>query len=268
MQRVHGKARVGFAETAGVTRLADLFQSGSAKIRLPKVYGEPATAVLINTAGGLTGGDRLECDIAAGENTHAIVTTQAAERAYRNLGSDAEVHNRLWLGDGAVLEWLPQETIFFDRSGIRRHIDAELTGSARLLLVESIVLGRTAMGESIEHIRFRDRWRVRRDGKLVFADDIRLSGHPDTFFGGRGTGAGARAMATVLDCCLDAEDRLQNVRDCLQTFPEATVRSAASAWDGKLLVRFVADDGQALKTALMAYLETYRSAGLPRVWRL
>lgn len=268
MQRVHGVARVGFSQVSGQTRLSDLYQKGSAKIRLPRVYGEPATAVLINTAGGLTGGDRIDCEAIAGEDTHAIVTTQAAERAYRSLGSRAEVRNRLTVQNGARLDWLPQETILFDHSGIGRCTDAQLSGNARLLLVETIVLGRAAMGETVDRMNFRDRWRIRRDGKLVFADDVRLDGSPQDVFSGPGTGAGSRALATFLDCCPQAEDRLAKARSALGNSAHPAVRAAASAWDGKLVARFVADDAMALKTVLMAFLESYRSADLPRVWRL
>jgi urease accessory protein len=266
MQRVRGAARIGFADSSGRTRLQDLFQSGSAKVRLPKVYDEPATAVLINTAGGLTGGDRLDYDVAIGANAHAIVTTQTAERAYRSLGSSAEVTSHMSVGTDASLEWLPQETILFDNSSICRKITADLTGSARLLILESLVLGRAAMGERLEKVFFTDSWRIRRDGRLVFADDVRLSGSPADFFKGPGTGNGALAMATLLDCGPDAEDRLDMARTCLESLPQPSVQAAASAWNGHLIVRFLAGDGRALRLSLTAFLETYRSARLPRVW--
>lgn len=266
MQRVRGAARIGFASGSGQTRLQDLYQSGSAKVRLPKVYDTPATAVLINTAGGLTGGDCLDYDVSIGAGAHAIVTTQTAERAYRSLGSCAKVSSFLSVGPGGVLEWLPQEAILFNNSSINRRISADLSGDARLLVLESLVLGRTAMGEHLENVFFKDSWRIRRDGKLVFADDVRLDGNPDDFFNGPATGNGFRAMATLLDCSPDAGDRLDMARACLETLPQPCATAAASAWNGHLITRFLAVDGQALRLSLMAFLETYRSAGLPRVW--
>ena len=266
MQRVRGTARVAFANTAGQTRLKDLFQSGSAKVRLPKVYDEPATAVLINTAGGLTGGDRMDYDIAIGADAHAIVTTQTAERAYRSLGTSAEVTGQLSVDAKATLEWLPQETILFENSSVSRRISADLTGSARLLILESVVLGRAAMGEQLTRVFFKDSWRIRRDGKLVFADDLRLNGDPSDFFSGPATGQGAKAMATLLDCAPDAEDRLDYARSCLESAPSGSLQAAASAWNGHLILRFVATDSRSLRLSFMAFLETYRSARLPRVW--
>ncbi|ADZ68546.1 urease accessory protein UreD [Polymorphum gilvum] len=263
LQRMRGDARVAFTLRSGITVLADLYQSGSAKIRLPKVYAGPPVAVLINTAGGITGGDRLTCEARVGAGAHAIVTAQAAERAYRSAGGTGMVTTNLHAQDGATLEWLPQETILFDASALSRRLDADLSGSARLLAVESVILGRTAMGETLSRLAFRDRWRIRRDGRLVFADDIRLDGDPTTLLSGPATAAGARAFATVLDCAPDAPERLALARDAL---PRFSGRAAASAWNGVLLARFVGPDARDLRSALAAFLETYRAAALPRVW--
>ncbi|MEP3431643.1 MAG: urease accessory protein UreD [Roseibium sp.] len=266
MQRVRGIGRVRFAVSGGKTRLADLYQSGSAKIRLPKVYNEPTTAVLINSAGGLTGGDQLDYDVGVETGAHAIVTSQAAERAYRSLGTSAKVTAKLSVADGGTLEWLPQETILFDRSNVTRSIQANLTGTARLMILESVLLGRAAMGEQVRNVTFKDTWRIRRDDKLVFADDLRFDGDPNDFLHGNATGCAALAVATLADCTPDAEDRLENARSILDALPASSVRCAASAWNGLLTARFVAKDSRDLRSALMAFLKSYRSADLPRVW--
>lgn len=266
MQRVDGVARVRFALSRGETRLADLYQSGSAKIRLPKVYDTPRTAVLINTAGGLTGGDRLALDVAVDDGAHAIVTSQTAERAYRSSGGSAKVTGHFTVGADATLEWLPQETILFEASSLARRIDAELGANARLLMLESIVLGRKAMGERIGTVFFRDSWRVRRGGKLVFADDIRFDGDPARFLKGGATGGRALAVATLADCVPDAEDRLAHARSLLENLPAETTRGAASSWNGMLVARFVSSDSRDLRNALISFLTRYRSADLPRVW--
>jgi urease accessory protein len=266
MQRANGVGRIRFDVSDGRTRLSDLYQSGSMKIRLPKVYGQPVTAVLINTSGGLTGGDAFAFDVAAGDRSHAIVTSQTAERAYRSTGGSAKVTGRFSAGDGATLEWLPQETILFEKSNLSRSIEADLGTDSRLLMLESAVLGRKAMGETIRDIRFRDCWRIRRNGKLVFADDIRLEGHPDTFFKGPATGEGGRAFATLVDCATDAEDRLPLARRLLDDRPPSETRAAASAWNGVLAARFVSADSHDLRKTLMTFLTGYRSAELPRVW--
>ncbi|MEL7524722.1 MAG: urease accessory protein UreD [Pseudomonadota bacterium] len=266
LQRVAGTARIRFAKVEGRSRLADLYQKGSAKIRLPRVYDATATAVLINTAGGLTGGDVLSYDVAIDEDAHAIVTTQTAERAYRSNSGLAKVTGALKVAAGATLEWLPQETILFNRSGLTRALTAELAADARLMLLETIVTGRTAMGETVSRVSFRDRWRIRRDDKLVFADDIRYDGDPADFLSGPATARGGHVVATFVDCAIDAEERLTFARSCLEKMPAASTHAAASAWNGLLTVRFVSNDSRDLRNALMSFLTGYRSADLPRVW--
>jgi len=266
LQRVNAEARIRFKQETGTTRLADLFQRGAAKVRFPKVYDAPPTAVLINTAGGLTGGDRLSFSVTSAARTHAIVTSQTAERAYWSKDGSAEVAGRFDLESGAFVEWLPQETILFDRSSLKRRLSADLKDGARLMMIESVVLGRKAMGETVRSVLFRDSWRIRRNGRLAFADDIRLEGDPMDCLAGRATAGGGLAVATLLDCAEDAEDRLSGARALLEENTPDAVQAAVSAWNGVLVTRFVAADGQVLRKTLTRFLTGYRGAELPRVW--
>ncbi|MEH0070784.1 urease accessory protein UreD [Pannonibacter sp. Pt2-lr] len=167
MQRARGTARVSFAQRDGKTCLDGLYQSGSAKIRLPKVYDGLPLAVLLNTSGGITGGDRLNYTGHLAAGTRAILTSQTAERAYRSSGGTGEVLNSLSAEDGAHLEWLPQELILFEASALSRKMDVRLEGSARFTGLEMVVLGRKAMGESVKTLSFRDQWRIWRNGRLT-----------------------------------------------------------------------------------------------------
>jgi len=268
LQRTRGHARVGFWHKDGRTRLKDLYQSGSAKLRLPRIYSGAPTGVLINTAGGLTGGDRMTYEVESGENTHAIVTTQTAERAYRSPAGTADISTVLTGQAASHLEWLPQETILFDHSALNRQLTANLTGSARLLCLEAVVIGRPAMGETVEQIHFKDKWRIRREGKLIYADDIRLTGHPARILNGPATADGHTAFASFIDCDPNAEDRLDLARSVIQTARETVgIAAGCSAWNGVLSARFVARDGQALRAGLTSFLTGYRECGLPRVWQ-
>jgi len=177
-QRVDASGAVSFKmDTAsGITRLDRLYQRGSAKIRFPKNHRTSADAVLINTAGGMTGGDRLDWNIQAGPKSQVVVTTQACERAYRSSGGVAHIHTNLQVGKNATIHWLPQETILFEASALHRHLEVELADGACLIAMEATLLGRHAMGEILKQCEFVDRWRVRRNGKLIFADDINLRG--------------------------------------------------------------------------------------------
>lgn len=268
LERARGRAEVGFKSRDGLTVLDRLFQEGQAKIRLPKSHGgDPATAVLINTAGGIAGGDHIAYAARFGAGTRAVVTSQAAERVYRSSqtdgGLDGVIETRLEIGAGARAEWLPQETILFDRARLSRSLEVEMAADASLLAVESIVFGRTAMGEEVESCRLVDRWRVRRGGRLVFADALRLDGAAREILAGSATGAGARATATVLWIDAGLEARIDAVRAVLAT---ASGEAGASVFDGMLIARLAAADPTALRADLVRLLLHIREAELPRVW--
>ncbi len=268
LERARGRAEVDFRFADGATRLERLYQEGQAKIRLPKPYGEePPTAVLINTAGGIAGGDHIAYAARFGAGTRAVVTSQAAERVYRSSqtdgGRDGVIETRLEIDAGARAEWLPQETILFDRARLSRSLDIEMAADASLLAVESIVFGRTAMGEEVESCRLADRWRVRRGGRLVFADALRLDGAAREILAGSATGAGARAVATVLWIDAGVEARVDDVRAVLAT---ASGEAGASAFDGMLVARLAAADPTRLRADLVRLLLHIREAELPRVW--
>lgn len=265
LQRADGAGRIAVrAEAPGGTRLMRLYQEGCAKIRLPRdAAARSLEAVLINTAGGLTGGDRLCWRAEVGPQAALTLTTQACEKVYRSAGGQAETVTELTVGAGGRLDWLPQETILFDGGAFARRLEVDLALGARLLAMEAAVLGRTAMGERVRQGALRDRWRVRRDGKLVFADDLRLSGRVSTVARRAPALAGGCAFASVLLVAEDAEGRVAAVREAIGA------AGGASGFDGKLFVRIAAADGLALRRALIPALEVLRNGEpLPRVWRL
>jgi len=267
MQRVAAVGRLAVRRSAGRSRLARLYQEGAAKIRMPAVDADPFEAVLINTAGGLTGGDRLAWQVEVDDGAAATVTTQACEKVYRSAGGRAEVSCSLGVGRDACLAWLPQETIVYREAALARRFEVDLAPGARLLMAEATVFGRLAMGESVDRGMFRDRWRVRRDGRLVHAEEFAVG--PDiaaTLARSAATG-GATAMATVLLIDDDPGRHLDAVRAILGD------AGGASAWSvggsGKLLARLVAEDGYCLRRRLVPLLDLLNGkAGLPKTWSL
>lgn len=264
MQRAVGHAGVSFRSLDGTTRLERLFQDGCAKIRLPKTLGvDDPQAILINTAGGLTGGDRLATDVNLGANTAACVTTQACERVYRSTGPDATLNNHLRVSAGARLAWLPQETILFDGGRLSRRLDADLEGDAELVAVEAVLFGRMAMGETLRSGLLHDRWRVRRNGRLIFADDLRFEGDIAARMAPQAVMAGRRAMATVLFTGAAPERFLELARSIIGP------AGGASAWNGKFLARLVEETGLALRRRLEPLLTLLMGGrSLPKVWQL
>lgn len=272
LQRTAGLARLAIRHKDGGSRLERLYQEGAAKIRLPNVAkGAPPEAVLINTAGGLTGGDFYSVEVDIGEDARAVVTSQACEKIYRSTGEAAKVNNSLRLGKRALCAWLPQETILFDHARLERRLDVDMDADARLLAVEPIILGRTAMGESVRSGSLRDRWRIRREGRLVYADDFRLDGDVDALTGCAPLLAGNRAAATIVLVSDDAADHLAAVRAALGE----DERGGASAWDGRMIIRLLALSGQKLRAMMIPLIQMLLArlapdgniaAALPRVW--
>jgi urease accessory protein len=267
LQRAQGSVRL--SATCGPTgsRLGRLYQQGAAKARFPKSYNPTLEAVLINTSGGVTGGDRLDFTLHAEAGAHLVATSQAAEKIYRSLGRDGVVDVTLGLDVGAQLDWLPQETILFEGARLRRTLMVDMTPDARLLALEPVVFGRQAMGEDIKNTFLSDQWRVRRGGQLVFADALRIDEREGAVLRRRASLNGARALASLLYVAPDAEARLDEVRGLLAGLGD-DVEAGASAWDDLMTVRFLAADGAALRRALVAFLLPFRDAPLPRVWSL
>ena len=262
LQRSSGEAHVGWRRGATLPRLDRLYQAGSAKAFIHPGDTGPEV-VFLNTSGGLTGGDTLRygLDLAAG--CRATATTQTAERAYRSDASSARIEVRHRLGPGARLDWLPQETILFDRSALRRDTLIELDSDAACLMLEAVVLGRAAMGERVAEVRFDDRRRIMRDGRPVLVEPLRLT--TASLAAGRGVLQDARAFATLALVADGAEDALGPVRAVLD---EPGVAGGASGFDGKLIVRLMAGDGWPLRRQILRLLAVLRPGPLPRVWQM
>ena len=270
LPRAVGEVSVAFARRGDKTVLRDLYQRGSGKARFPKSFdGGPPEAVLINMAGGLTGGDCFQQTVDLDGGTHAVVTTQAAEKVYRasNGAKPARVSNTLTV-KAAALEWLPQETLFFDRSRFERRLDIDMSDDARLLACEAMLFGRTAMGETVDQAYIRDDIRVRRGGRLIFADGIRFDGPVQSILDRPAVADGGRALATVLYVGPDSEDLVDKAKDVIDPFRTAGKRAAASRIGDLIVARFVAADSQALRAMLNTYLSTLRRvAAVPKLWR-
>ena len=199
---------------------------------------------------------------AVGAEARATIASQAAERFYRALPGSAasSVRTRIAVAEGGAAEWLPQETILFDRCAVRRHLRVELAEDAWFLGVESLVFGRAAMGEVVERASLRDLIEVRRGGRLLLHDAIRLEGEVAATLQRSAIADGARAVATIVHVAPDAEAMLDAVR-------AASPQCGASAWDGMLIARMLAADGASLRAAVIAVLAVLREGRpLPRVW--
>jgi urease accessory protein len=263
LQRAVGELRVEVRARSGSSVLDGLRQSGCLKARFPRTDDARwLNIVTLNTSGGIVAGDVLDSAYTIAAGAHSTIAAQAAERFYRaSPGSaPARVSTRIEVGAGGSAEWLPQETILFDRCALRRHLRVELAADAWFLGVESLVFGRAAMGESLELASLRDLIEVRRNGRLLLHDAIKLDGAAADLLRHKAIADGARAVATVVHIAPDAESMLDRVR-------AAAPQCGVSAWNGMLLARVVAADGASLRTAVTEILHVVRDRRpLPRVW--
>lgn len=246
----------------GTMRRGMLAESGSLRVRFPSSDVEGLSAVFINTAGGVAGGDRFDVDISADVNSQLTVTTAAAEKIYRSHGSDALLSVSIRAGEGAHVAWLPQETILFDQARVRRQIDLDLAETASILFCEMVVFGRTAMGESLRRGKFLDCWRLRRGGRLLFAENVRLDGNLEELLSNRAVTNGRVAVGTILVVPGD-ESIAERIRDMSECFRGDV---GVSSWNGFAMVRFCAQDAAQLRADAITVLSNVSRSGLPRSW--
>jgi urease accessory protein len=261
MQRSHGAAHV----VMGPRGLVDLSQAGSAKAMLPRITAGLPEIAFLNTSGGLASGDRLRFAVDLRADTRALATTQTAERAYRATDAPARAQVALTVGDGGWLDWLPQETILYDNAKLERDTQVDLTGNAGCMLLEILVLGRLAMGETISHLHLRDRRIVRRDGRVIHHDALALDDAALPRLTDPAMLNGARVMASMAVIAPDAADLLPRARAVLD---ETGVTATASAMSGRLCLRLLSHDNWPLRRQVNRLLGALRPDPLPRIWQV
>jgi urease accessory protein len=246
----------------GLTRRNELHEEGSLRVRFPSPEQQGLSAVFVNTAGGIAGGDRFDIDICTRDSAHLTVTTAAAEKFYRSHGPQSQVNINLCAEANSRLAWLPQETILFDQARVSRSINIDLAESASFLLCEIVVFGRAAMGEIMSRGSFVDRWRMRIGGKLVFAETVRLDGDIASKFANRAIMKGGVAIGTALIAPGD-EAIVERIRESSDRFGGEV---SISAWNGFAIARFCAQDAAKLRADMMTVLGRASPSGLPRLW--
>lgn len=260
LQRSRGEADVAFRNN----NLDRLYQRGAAKALLPQSYCSSHEVVLVNTAGGITGGDKFDysCRVDASK---VVVTTQAAERAYCSSAEEkARMNVRLGAANGGVIHWLPQETILFDGCTFGRRIDVDLDQTSECLILESLVFGRHAMGEELRSCHFTDSWRIRQNDRLLHAEGLSLHDDVPGLLKAH-SAAGTAQMAATLVYVGPRLDQLQ--ADIVSVIPSLTSRVATSAFQGRLVLRLLAAETMAGKTDLRRILSSIRGQQVPRVWQ-
>jgi urease accessory protein len=264
MQRANGECRLVFARRDGRTRLADLYQRDPCRVLFPESEpGAPPQGVLLTTSGGVTGGDSLTIHVETGPDTEAIVATQAAEKVYRAplTGAACTIDIKVVVGAAATLDWLPQETIVFQGARLKRRTVAEVKAGGSLLACEMVVLGRAASGERFTGGLLLDSWSVRRAGRLLWTDTLRVEGEtPD----GAGFGT-ANALATVIGVWDAPQTRFEAARTLLDETPG--VRAGVTLVNGVMVARLLGE-ATSVRAATIGFLMAFRGQKMPRVWHV
>lgn len=260
--RVRGTISLAVSARDNVTRCVRAHEAGGLRARFPNCDAGELEAVILNTAGGIAGGDQLTLSIAVDEGGRLTVTTAAAEKVYRSTGPAATIDVQLKIGAGGLLRWLPQEMIVFNRARIRRSIDIDLAENATLVLAESVFFGRSAMGETVDVGAFFDRWRVRRGGELVYAETVRLEGLIAEKLARPAVADGGRALATVL--LVPGDDSVVAAGRSLSE--DFLGEVGLSSWNGITIIRICAKEGSHLRHDLTSILTRCGRGPLPRLW--
>jgi urease accessory protein len=266
--------RLSFKAHGAATVLASLYQEGCYKARFPRRdAGASTEVILVNTSGGLTDGDFLASDVAWQTGTVAMCTTQAAERIYRSRDADATIRTVLTIASGATACWLPQETILFDGGRLSRATNVDMAPDSRLIAVESVVFGRTGMGETTRTGKFLDRWRINVDEKPVFADAVILddtqAGPLNEQMRQRAVANGVHCMATLIYAGDDCDRRVDAIRNALTA---SDVTAGASNLGPVIVARILAADSQRLRDSIASVFTAAQAADthpkfvMPRVW--
>ena len=270
LQRADGCGRIVLSSSENGTRIEEIFERSPIRILFPGTgHRSIKEAVLINTAGGVAGGDRLECSVTVLPGASLAVTSQAAEKVYRALREPASIVTRLKAGESAKLAWLPQETIVFNWARLHRTTEIELVAGAELLALEWLVLGRAASGEVVIGGQITDTWRVKKDGRLIWADSFRITDEVFPHLHRKALLSNCTAIGTLICFGHSLEKRLEFFRDII---PSLGCNCAATLVSGLIVVRFAANDSSVLKLALRSLLEQFgRELGsgpfqVPKMW--
>jgi len=264
LQRARGQLAISaICDRDGVSRLENLRQAGSYRAIFPRPQNGNIEAVIINTAGGVTGGDQFSTTISARRNASLSITTQAAERIYRATSDFGHMKTTLTVDAGAQLHWLPQETILFEGCRLKRSLEVEVHPKAKFLLVEPLVFGRHASGEILKTGAIQDRVSLTSEGRPIYLDHVQMEGDLAAMLQRNAVAAGARAMASLVLFHPNAKQRLTACRDLLPQTGGATLLA-----DTVLIIRLLAADSFALRSALLPILQLMTDNTVPKNWRL
>jgi urease accessory protein len=259
--------RLGFRRRTDRTVLVERKRTGPLAVQRPFYPEGPVCHVyLLHPPGGVVGGDRLEIDVDAAAQSQVLVTTPGATKFYRSASAVASQQVRLRVGAGASLEWFPQENILFSGADVSLRTEVELASDARLALWEIHCLGRPVIDESFERGRLDSRLTIRRDGRPLLMERLRIAGLEGMR---RSQLAGHPVTATLL--LNGAGDADRDAARALLPW-QADGYTGVTRIDDMLLVRYLGRSTEQARDLFAAVWARLRpsllgvAATMPRIW--
>jgi len=258
--------RLRFADDAGATRLVERAHQGPLRVQKALYPEGPRTChvIVVHPPGGVVGGDRLALDMELGPDTAVLATTPGAAKWYRANGKVSHQDVHLRVGAGAAMEWLPQETIFYDDADVVLAHEVELAVDARYIGAEVLVFGRRAAGETFRTGRVRQRTRIRQGGRTVWWEQGIVHGG-EAMRSPLGL-AGHSVCATLVAVGKPLPpSMLADLRTADPTLGLSQVKNV-------FVARHLGDDGEAARASLLRVWQALRPrmlgqpARIPRIW--
>ena len=262
---------LGFADDAGTTRLLDKLHYGPLRVQ-KALYPEDAKvcqAIIVHPPGGVVGGDQLEIDIGVGVRAHAFISTPGAAKWYQANGKVSRQSVHLHVNQDAALEWLPQETIFFDAADVVLDQHVELAAGATFIGCEILCMGRRGSGEVFHSGRIRQRSSIRREGRLIWWEQgDMVGGRLDSplALNGRTVCATLTAAGKPLPAAVLNEIRADIAADGEHVFGVTQTK-------GVLVARHLGDDSETARRLMLNVWRRVRphllerEAVTPRIWQ-
>lgn len=260
---------LGFVDDAGTTRLMENTHVGPLRVQkaLYPEGGAVCHAIIVHPPGGVVGGDQLSIAASVGAGAHACLTTPGAAKWYKANGKLSRQDVVLDVGPGASLEWLPQETIFFDNAQVALRQDITLAADANYLGCEILCMGRRASGESFNGGKITQRSQIRRSGQLIWWEQGALLG-------------GQSASPLILDghtvcatlIAVGKAPAASVLADIRAEF-DASIRFGITHTKGVLVARHLGDDSELARRIMLTvwrHLRPHlfgRAAVTPRIWQ-
>jgi urease accessory protein len=271
---LQARLSLGFSEDSGTTRLVDRDHFGPLLVQkaLYPEGREVCHAVIIHPPGGVVGGDELEITANVGKAAQVQITTPGAAKWYKANGHVSHQNIRLNVGAGGSLEWVPQETIFFDNADLVLDHQVRLEKDANYIGCEILCFGRTASGESFNGGRIRQRTRIYRDGKLIWLEQIRLLGGSPAMRGPLAL-AGRTVCATlILTGKAIPRELIEVAREGAESIAGDANRVGVSQLKSAVVARYLGDSSETARRVMLHIWGLFRPAMLgraaivPRMW--